>query len=116
MNLPNELGQFKMVTKAEAAQVFSVCTKTIDNYIKDGLLPHPVAFGSREYWHPTVFLSHIERVFMPPSDEDFVVAAQTRTVPAQQPKVAKRAGALSDTSAVARQNARQAQKLKRLGG
>lgn len=53
MNVSHELGQFKMVTKAEAAQVFSVCTKTIDNYIKEGLLPHPVAFGSREYWHPT---------------------------------------------------------------
>lgn len=28
---------FKPVTKADAAQVLGVCTKSIDNYIRDGL-------------------------------------------------------------------------------
>lgn len=116
MNVSHELGQFKMVTKAEAAQVFSVCTKTIDNYIKEGLLPHPVAFGSREYWHPTVFLSHIEKVFMPTYDDAVVVGTQPPNVRVKQPRLGKKAGDLGDSSAVVRQHARQAEKLKRLGG
>lgn len=40
---------FKPVSKADAAEVLGVgCTKTIDNYIKDGLLPQPVRFAGRE--------------------------------------------------------------------
>lgn len=40
----------RLVTKADAAAVFGVCAKTIDNYIKDGRLPAPVQFASRDYW------------------------------------------------------------------
>lgn len=54
---------FKLVTKADVAQVFGVCTKTIDNYIRDGLLPAPTPFASREYWHPEVFRNFLDRTF-----------------------------------------------------
>lgn len=47
MNTPYESARFKLVTKADAAQVFSVCTKTIDNYIKAGLIPPPFSSARR---------------------------------------------------------------------
>lgn len=46
---------FKPVTKADAAQVLGVCTKSIDNYIRDGLLPKPARFAGRDLWHPDDF-------------------------------------------------------------
>jgi hypothetical protein len=54
---------FKLVTKADAAQVFGVCTKTVDHFIRDGLLPTPTRFASREYWHPEVFRNFLDRTF-----------------------------------------------------
>ena len=59
----SQFSDLKLLTKADAAAVFGVCTKTIDNYIRDGLLPSPVAFGSREYWHPRVFRDFLDRTF-----------------------------------------------------
>ncbi len=44
---------FKLVTKADAAAIFGVCVKTIDNYVSDELLPPPIGFASRAYWHPS---------------------------------------------------------------
>lgn len=55
--------EFRLVTKADAAGVFGVCMKTIDNYIKEGLLPRPVQFASKEYWHPGDFQAFIEMTF-----------------------------------------------------
>ena len=57
------MSDFKLLTKADAASIFGVCTKTIDNYIRDGLLPAPTPFGSREYWHPVIFRSFLDNVF-----------------------------------------------------
>jgi len=54
----------RLVTKAHAAEIFGVCVKTVDNYIAQGLLPRPVAFASREYWHPEVFADFLERTFL----------------------------------------------------
>lgn len=42
----------KLVTKADAAAVFDVCTRTIDKFVREGLLSKPVAVGAKEYWHP----------------------------------------------------------------
>lgn len=54
---------FRLVTRADVAQMFDVCVKTVDNYIKDGLLPQPVQFASREYWHPDDIRSFMEATF-----------------------------------------------------
>lgn len=35
--------EFRLVTRADVAQMFGVCVKTVDNYIKEGLLPHPLS-------------------------------------------------------------------------
>lgn len=48
----------KLVTKADAAEIFGVCVKSIDNYIAQGLLPRPVPFASKEYWHPDRSVRH----------------------------------------------------------
>lgn len=53
----------KLVTKADAAVAFSVCVKSIDNYIKQGLLPQPVPFAGKDYWHPDTFSEFLYRTF-----------------------------------------------------
>lgn len=55
--------EFRLVTRADVAQMFGVCVKTVDNYIKEGLLPQPVQFASREYWHPDDMQSFMEATF-----------------------------------------------------
>jgi hypothetical protein len=50
---------FKPVTKPDAADVLGVCTKTIDNYIRDGLLPQPGRLAGRDLWHPDDFYSFL---------------------------------------------------------
>jgi hypothetical protein len=57
------LSDFKLFTKADAAAIFGVCTKTIDNYIREGRLPPPVPFASREYWHPEDFRAFLDVTF-----------------------------------------------------
>lgn len=53
--LKMSVAPFKPVTKADAAQVLGVCTKSVDNYIRDGLLPQPARFAGRDLWHPDDF-------------------------------------------------------------
>jgi hypothetical protein len=54
---------FKLITKARAADVFGVDVKTIDNYIKAGKLPAPKQFVSKEYWHPDDFEAFLSETF-----------------------------------------------------
>lgn len=51
----SHFAHLKLLTKADAADILGVCTKTVDNYIREGLLPSPRPLGSREYWHPQAF-------------------------------------------------------------
>ena len=55
--------ELKLVTKADAAEIFRVSVKTIDNYIKNGKLPKPVPFASKEYWHSDDFKAFLELTF-----------------------------------------------------
>ena len=114
MNAPYESAPFKLVTKADAAQVFSVCTKTIDNYIKAGLIPPPVQFGAKEYWHPEAFHAHLDQVFRRGLVD--VMGGQSNSPPVgESPPSAKAIeNGLRDSSASIRQQARQAEKLKRM--
>ena len=65
MNPENRATPFKPVSKADAAEVLGVSTKTIDNYIKSGFLPAPRPFGGRELWHPDVFYARLHDALMP---------------------------------------------------
>lgn len=87
------LASFKLVTKADAAITFGVCVKTIDNYIKSGLLPAPVAFGGREYWHPAQFRDFLDQRFgaKAPAEErepvDVKAQSQSEHRPVHAPKL-----------------------------
>ncbi|NKI93888.1 helix-turn-helix domain-containing protein [Rhizobacter sp. SG703] len=113
----------KLVTKADAAAVFDVCTRTIDNYIRDERLPQPVQFGSREYWHPAEFEDFLTRTFRRtsgpssdhPSTTEELAPAQKGKPQASAPKPRPKAGAKSsDSNAVVRQQARQEARLRAL--
>lgn len=96
---------FKLVTKAEAAFAFDVCTRTIDKYIRSGLLPEPVALGAKEYWHPEDFMAHVDRL-LGRGRAELTVVARGGFVP--------KLGAPKDSSATRRQKSRQAAKLSEL--
>lgn len=59
----NPTSFLKLMTKADVAAVFGVCTKTVDAYVRSGLLPAPKAFGAREYWHPELFAQFLRQAF-----------------------------------------------------
>ena len=60
MNPAESPKAFKPISKAFAADLLGVSTKTIDNYIRDALLPLPRPFGGREPWHPGDFYRHLD--------------------------------------------------------
>jgi len=119
------LQNFKLVTKADAASVFGVCVKTIDNYIKEGRLPKPVDFVSREYWHPADFQAFLDRTFLRqtrPSQTSFqssdapssamVEPANTALLPAAAPRMP--VAVPRDSDPMARQQAKQKARLRAL--
>lgn len=125
---------FKLITKARAADMFGVDVKTIDNYIKAGKLPVPKQFVSKEYWHPEDFEAFLNETFRAtrasaggvtevtaapaaepvspdapaPGAAGFKVAAN---VASAQPKLTAQT---KDTSPVVRQRARRTALLERL--
>lgn len=121
MNPAESPKAFKPISKAFAADLLGVSTKTIDNYIRDGLLPPPRPFGCRELWHPDDFYRHLDARLkattataasdsapdMPnePENSDSNRASQPATRPTAR-----------DSSAVVRQRQRQARRLNRLNG
>ncbi|WP_085318449.1 helix-turn-helix transcriptional regulator [Derxia lacustris] len=117
------LCDFKLLTKADAAAIFGVCTKTIDNYIREGRLPPPVEFASREYWHPEDFRAFLELTFrrvrsddaQPASGPDEAAPVNDGEVPAVGRRRATH-DAKRDSNPVVRQQARQQARLRELNG
>lgn len=114
---------FKLVTKADAAAIFGVCVKTIDNFVKEGRLPPPVQFSCKEYWHPEDFQAFLDLTFKRQSLAQSVAESEGRAAAAceqSSDKPATRARAsdkeAKDSSPVVRQQARQQEVLKRLNG
>lgn len=109
----------KLVTKDIAAEVFSVSVKTIDNYIKDGLLPPPKRFVSKEYWHPADFAAFLDRTFRvepasldgTPTETDAPAGGPSARV---QPTTSAAQTKSKDTNPVVRQRARRSALLERL--
>lgn len=64
------------MTRTDVAQMFGVCVKTVDNYIKEGLLPQPVQFASREYWHTDDIRSFMDATFKRTSSQPLSLQAQ----------------------------------------
>lgn len=114
--LANDL---KLVTKDIAAEVFSVSVKTIDNYIKDGLLPAPKRFVSKEYWHPDDFRAFLARTFQVAVRATDGVGGAPDASPALESNVPREAlgtkpSRSKDTSPMVRQRARGKELLDRL--
>ncbi|MCX2861352.1 hypothetical protein OOZ63_05815 [Paucibacter sp. PLA-PC-4] len=82
------VARFKPVSKADVAEILSVgCTKTIDHYIKEGLLPQPVKFSARDLWHPDDFygfLSAILKRTALPGVGEATTAREARATEAQE--------------------------------
>jgi hypothetical protein len=112
---------FKLLTKADAAAIFGVCTKTIDNYIREGRLPVPVSFASREYWHPADFRAFLDVTFRrskpaiaeQASGSDDAVPTSDGVAPADIKPSTTRHGE-RDSNPVVRQQSRQQAKLRAL--
>ena len=114
------LSDFKLLTKADAAAIFGVCTKTIDNYVREGRLPPPVPFASREYWHPEDFQEFLDSTFRRTKSAEPAEPGDTprisdgpreagTTTSAHMNKVAR-----ADSNPVVRQQRRQKLKLNHL--
>jgi len=118
----SNFSDFKLVTKADAAAIFSVCTKTVDNYIREGRLPEPVQFASREYWHPEDFQSFLDRTFRrsAPAHPDQGPASGVASQPHGNGATADDSGANAprrgqrDSNPAVRQRTRQEAKLRAL--
>ena len=117
----SNFSDFKLVTKADAAAIFGICTKTVDNYIREGRLPEPVQFASREYWHPEDFQAFLDRTFrrgsrakpdhLPAGGE---ASRLPHAVTAAGVSGADAPGGERDSNPVVRQQARQQAKLRAL--
>jgi len=57
----NQHPAFKPLTKDCVAGVFGVSTRTIENWVNEGLMPAPVCLGNRVFWHPDVFYSWLDQ-------------------------------------------------------
>ena len=107
---------FKPVSKPDAAALLGVSTKTIDNYIRAGLLPPPRPFGGRELWHPDCFFAVLRDALMTPASAVQAPAASEDGPTLCSVVASKRArrGSEMDSSAMVRQQQRQAELLGRL--
>ncbi|WP_077032741.1 AlpA family transcriptional regulator [Pelomonas sp. KK5] len=110
----------RLVTKADAAAVFGVCARTIDNYIKEGRLPAPVQFASRDYWHPDDFRAFLDRTFKRQQpveqnqlDEGTDVEPDAST-PRATRRPAKQPYGAHDSNPAVRQRARQRERVQAL--
>jgi hypothetical protein len=110
----------RLVTKADAADVFGVCARTIDNYIKEGRLPAPVQFASRDYWHPDDFRAFLDRTFkrQQPGERKQVDEGADVELDASTPQPTRRpvkqAYGARDSNPAVRQRARQQERLQSL--
>lgn len=65
----NQHPAFKPLTRDCVADVFGVSTRTIENWVNEGLMPIPVCIGNRVFWHPDVFYSCLDqRLRVPPKE------------------------------------------------
>lgn len=114
----SDFSGLKLVTKADAAAIFSVCVKSIENYIAQGLLPPPIQFASKEYWHPEHFIAFLDERFKPAATSVISHAAQTLKTAAVTASLGAAPSSeqvrLKDSNPVFRQAARQKEKLKAL--
>lgn len=43
------------MSKEEIADVLGISSRTVENWVNDGIMLTPIKLGNRVYWHPNVF-------------------------------------------------------------
>lgn len=56
----NSALSFDPLTPADAADVMKKCVRTLDNWCRDGVMPHAATLGGSRYWHPDVFYGWLD--------------------------------------------------------
>ncbi len=51
---------FRPLSKEEIADVLGVSSRTVENWVNDGIVPAPKKLGNRVYWHPNVFYAWLD--------------------------------------------------------
>ena len=54
---------FELITKDRAAEILGVSIRSLENYVKDGLMPAPKPLGRRLYWHSDDFYGWLDAHF-----------------------------------------------------
>lgn len=106
----------KPLTREDVASLLGVSDKTIDKMVREGSLPRPWQLGScrRLYWHPDDWNLWIERQRLGGSDQKD--APVTPIEPACAHVVRPTRSSTTQTSALARLEARQSSRLAALNG
>jgi hypothetical protein len=100
---------YRPVTKEDASILLAITIATIDNHIRNGLLPVPIAIGRTQYWHPNVFYGALDRILLPQSD-----AATVPAPPTPQHRHVTLKGPSSRSDVVSRSEDRDAAHLRKL--
>lgn len=56
---------FRLLGKADVQAIFSISTRCLEKWIKQGLVPPPTCVGGRRYWHPDTFYAELNRLVPP---------------------------------------------------
>ncbi len=51
---------FRPLSKEEIANVLGISSRTVENWVNDGIVPAPKKLGNRVYWHPNVFYAWLD--------------------------------------------------------
>jgi len=51
---------FRPLSKEEIADVLGISSRTVENWVNDGIVPAPKKLGNRVYWHPNVFYAWLD--------------------------------------------------------
>jgi hypothetical protein len=60
---------FVPLNKDSVASVFGVSTRTIENWVEQGLMPAPSVIGARVFWHPDLFYEWLDQRLRIPREE-----------------------------------------------
>lgn len=87
---------FKPLSKEDLADVLGVSTRTIENWVNEGILPAPTKLGNRVYWHPKTFYAWLDLRLS--SDAATPEVAQENDTEPQQARVKPKARGQSATA------------------
>ena len=76
---------FRPMSKEEIADVLGVSSRTIENWVNEGIVPAPKKLGNRVYWHPNVFYAWLDAYLLSDS-----LGPEVANAPQTKPECVKR--------------------------